>query len=222
MTVLLTISDSLNGTQISDTLAGGGTGVDLGSCGTSSFAPLISKPLNQGAQDLYIRHDGVNEIQDVKFNIQQYGIGTSFTYGGADTAANDFATLKNLGFTSGSSKNNNDGLSGGLWIDMNWQSDDSTRFDQANFPTLVKIFGDNNTDGISLSSAFALKSQAMVYSSGGTETGASGPSDQIIGPSGNTVKGDNAHVKLRIYLPSSFASSGIVQCEIVTSYSYTS
>lgn len=217
---LLVISNAINGAQASDSLDGGGTGIDMGNVATSSFAPLTSKNLNQGARDLYIRQDGATDVQDVATFIQQYGVGTSFTYGGAASAAADFATMKTLGLASGGSKNNIDGLSGGLWIDMSWNANDSTRFDQANLPALVKIYGDNNTDGVDLSSAFPVVAQAMVWDNAGTETAGSVPADGVIGPAGDTVNGDNAHVKLRIYLPASYGGSGKVQTEWVVSYTY--
>lgn len=225
MTVSLTASKTLNGSGVTDNLAptgSGNTGVDMGSAGTNSWTPLTNKTANQGHLNLYLRHDGVNDIQDLVTFIQQYGVGTSYTYGGADTAANDYAALKTLGFGSGSSKNQADGLSAGLWVDMNWQSNDSSRFDQANFPTNVKIYGDNNTDGIDLDSAFTVIAAAMVYDNGGTETSGSVPVDGTIGTAGNTVHGDNAHIKLRMYIPTIYSRTNINQFEWVASYTYTS
>jgi hypothetical protein len=223
MAVSLTISETLDGAQVSDSLAGGGTGVDLGSCSNNSFAPLVNKTLNQGRQNLYIRHDAVvDPITDVKTFIQQYGVGTGFTYGGADSAANDYSLLVSLGQASGSSKNNNDGLSGGLWIDMDWDSNDTTRFDHANFPTLVKIYGDSGTDGISLASAFQIRNEAMVYDNGGGEAAPSAPVNGTIGRQGApTVLGDNAHINLRFYLPNAHTQGGIAQWEVVSAFSYT-
>jgi len=222
MTVLLTLSETLDGAAVADALAAGGVGVDLGSVVNNSFAPVILKSANTGAQNLYISHDAVTDpITDVKTFLQTYGVGTGFTYGGADTAANDFTTLKNLANASGSSKNNGDGLSGGLWIDMDWDASTTNQFDQASFPTVVKIYGDGLTDGISLASAFALNSAAMVYNAPG-ETAASSPVTGQIGKAANTVLGDAAHVKLRIYVPNAYSNGGIVQWEVVTAYSYTS
>lgn len=218
--VSTTISESINGSQIADDLEGDGFGVSLGPVATSSFAPVVNRPLNQGHQDLYIYHDGASAITEVAFHIQQYGTGTGYSYGGADTAAADIASLITLGNASGSSKNNDDQNSGGIWMDMDWDSTDSSRFDQANFPSRVKIFGDNNSDGISLTSAFALASEALVYQSGGSELGASAPVAGSIGPSGSTTLGDNGHIKLRIYLPSSYGASGFTQTDFVTSYVY--
>lgn len=221
MTVLLTVSETLDGAAVADALAGGGTGVDLGSVVNNQYAPIISKAANTGAQSLFISHDAtIDPITDVKTYIQTYGVGTGFTYGGADSAANDFTTLKNLANASGSSKNNADGLSGGVWIDMDWDASTANQFDQATFPALVKLYGDSLTDGIDIASAFPLKSNAMVYNAP-PETGASAPVDGQIGKAADTVLGDAAHVKLRLYIPNAFADGGIIQWEWVIAYSFT-
>lgn len=221
MAVNLIVAETLDGTQVADALAGGGSGIDLGSVNNNSFAPLVNKTNNQGHQNVYVRHDAtIDPITDVKTFIQQYGTGTGYTYGGAASAASDFNSLKSLGNASGSSKNNNDGLSGGLWVDMDRDSSDANRFDISNFPTLVKIYGDNNTDGISLASAFTVATAAMVYAAP-AETDASAPVAGQIGKNNDTVLGDNAHVNLRIYLPSAHSSGGIMQWEWVIAYSFT-
>ena len=221
MAVSLVISETLDGSAISDSLEGGGTGVDIGSVASGSYGPLVSKTSNTGHQDIYVSHDGVNEITQFSVFIQEYGTGTGFTYGGADTAANDFTSLKNLGNASGSSKNNNDGLSGGLWIEMDADVVDASAFEQASRPTLVKIFGDSLTDGIDLGSAFLVKADSMVYNSSG-EQQASSPVDGQIGPAGNTTLGDSSHLKFRLYLPTSHSNGGKLQWEVVFSYSFTS
>jgi len=221
MTVLLSISETLGGSAFADSLAGGGTGIDLGSVQNNSYAPVILKSANTGAQNVYVRHDAtIDPITDSKFFIQTYGLGTGFTYGGAQSAANDNTTLISMGTASGSSKNNADGLSGGLWLDMDADASTTNQFDQANFPSLVKIFGDNSIDGTDLTNAFLLKSNACVYAAP-AETNASAPVDGKIGKAGDTVLGEAAHLKLRIYLPNAFSDGGIVQTEFVIAYSFT-
>lgn len=222
MAVSLTISETLSGAALSDALAGGGTGLDLGSCANNSYAPVVLKSGNTGRQDLYIRHNAtIDPITDVKFYLGVYGGITGYTYGGARTAAGDYTDIKALGNASGSSKNNGDGLSGGIWIDQRWNVTDANQFDIATYPTKVKIFGDNGTDGIDLASAFGLITDAMVYDNASVETAATVPVAGKIGKSGDTVLGDQAHVRLRVYLPSAHAEGGIYQVELVTAYSYT-
>lgn len=221
MAVLLTISETIDGGAVADSLAGGGTGVDYGSVVNNQFAPIIDKGLNTGAKTLYVRHDAtIDPITDVKCFIQEFGVGTGFSYGGAATAADDYTTMKSLGDSSGSSKNNADGNSGGLWIDMDADASTTNQFDQATFPLLVKIFGDNNTDGIDLASAYQIITDSMVYDAPG-ETLASAPVAGQIGKAADTVLGTNSKQKFRVYLPDTYADGGIVQWEYNLAYSYT-
>lgn len=222
MAVVLTISETLDGSAVNDSLAGGGTGVDMGSVTNGSYSNVISKPANTGSQAIFVRHNASTDpITNFKLHIQQFGSGTGFTYGGAKTAAQDYTDLKNMGNASGSSKNNNDGLSGGFWVDMDWDASTTNQFDQASFPLLVKIFGDGLTDGIDLASAFTVKADAMVYDAP-PETAASAAVDGKIGKNNDTVLGDNAHLKFRLYITSAWPDGGIIQWETVFSYSFTS
>ena len=222
MAVNLVISETLDGAQVADALAGGGTGLDLGQVQNGEWSPRVPPSSNnEGKQDLYIQHDAVvDPITDVKLFMQEFGVGTGFTYGGADSAAGDFTSLKNLADASGSSKNNADGLSGGLWVEFDADVSQVNQFDQATRPTLVKIFGDGLTDGIDLASAFQIPTDSMVYNAP-PETLASAAVAGSIGKAGDTVLGDAAHIALRIYLPQSQTDGGIFQGELVTAYSFT-
>lgn len=222
MSVNLTISETLDGSQVADALAGGGNGLDLGQVQNGEWAPRVPPSSNnEGKQDLYIQHDAVvDPITDVKLFIQEFGVGTAFSYGGADSAAGDFTSIKNLGDASGSSKTNADGLSGGLWVEFDADVSQVNQFDQATRPTLVKIFGDNSTDGTTLGTAFQIPTDAMVYNAPG-ETIATAPVAGQIGKAADTVLGDAAHIALRIYLPQSQIDGGIFQVELVTAYSFT-
>lgn len=223
MAVSLQVSETLDGAAISDALAGGGTGLDLGSVVNNSYAPVVSKAGNTGKQDLYISHDAtVDQITDVKAHLQQFGVGTGFTYGGADTAANDFTSIKALGQASteaATDKNNANGTSGGFWMEMDSDVATATQFDPTR-TSLLKIFGNNGTDGIDLASAFVLAAEAMVYAAAG-EQQASAPVAGEIGKAADTVLGDSAHLAFRIYLPSSHTSGGILQFETVFVFSFT-
>lgn len=103
---------------------------------------------------------------------------------------------------------------------MDADASTTNQFDQASFPSLVKIYGDNGTDGIDLASAFQVAADAMVLDSGG-ETLASAPVAGQIGIDNDAVLGDNAKLKLRAYLRSAFPDGGIVQWEYVIAYSFT-
>lgn len=246
MAVLLTVSDvALDGAAASDALAGGGTGVDLGSVVNGQYSPIGGggPADNSGRQDIWVRHDAtIDPITDVKTFIQEYGVGTGFSYGGADTAANDLATiLTTLGNASGTSKNNGDGLSGGLWIDhKSINGEPGNLANQFDFATngvgqggddTVEIYGRAGGaagQGSSLANAITVASEAMVIDSdqaqGGDATNGyipTAPVDGQIGKDGDTALGDNMHVGLRFQLLDSFSDGGILQWEWVIAYSFT-
>lgn len=224
MAVTLTISKTLSGSGAADSLAGGGSGVDLGSVVNNEYAPIISKAANTGWQALYIRHNAtIDPITSVGTFIAQY----SQTYGGAVSAAADYATVKSKGNASGTSANNADGLSSGLRIEhdadlagtLGASAFDGTR-------AQVKIYGDNLTDGIDLASAFPIHVDAMIYDSSphgtpGTPVDASAPVTGKIGKDGDSVLGDHALVKLRFYLENAAPDGGIIQFDWVVKYSFT-
>lgn len=248
MSVVLTISETLDGAAVADALATPGpvnTGVDFGSVVNGSYAPVTVQANNTGRKNLFIRHNAVNDpVTAMKTFVQQYGTGTGYGYAGADSAANDFNNkIKALGNASGGSKNNADGNSGGLWIDMNAILTDVAAGTQFDWNTngidsvggtnggddTVRIYGDNLVDGISLASAFDMHAKAMVIDSDQSAGGdgvngwvPTGPATGILGKNGDTVRGDNAHTKLRIYVRSDTIDGGIVQWEFVVGYSYTS
>lgn len=224
MAVNLTLSKTLSGAAAADSLAGGGSGVDLGSVVNGEYCPIISKAANTGWQPLYIRHNAtIDPITNVKTFIAEF----SQAYGGADSAANDFATLVSKGNASGNSANNGDGLSAGLRIEhdadlgvtLGASAFDGTR-------AQVKIYGDNNTDGIDLASGFDLHVDALIYDSDphgtpGTPVDATTPVTGQIGKDGDSVLGDHALVKLRYYLEEAAPDGGILAWDWVISYSFT-
>jgi hypothetical protein len=216
-----TLSDTLNGAAVADALAGGGSGVDLGQVAANGYAPLINKTANTGARDLYLRHDAVTDpITSCGIYVQNFGVGTAFAYGGADSAANDYTNLISIGASSGTSKNNSDGLSAGIWIDFDWDVSDVNQFNISGRPTEVFTIGKSNA-GIDLANNIQIATVAMVYDSGG-ETAAVTPVAGQIGISGDSVLGDNAHMKQRIYIPNTFLGTGIMQIEEVFTYAFTS
>lgn len=233
MSVLLTVSKTMYGSGVADTLAGGGgtnTGLDLGSVVNGQYTPISNQSTNAGAQDLYIYHNAVvDPITSVGTYVQQYGTGTSYAYGGADTAAHDLTTILNYGNNDTSTvANNGDGLSGGLHIDMDWQVSQTNQFGFSRRGTQHRYYGNAggvSGDGSSLSTAITMYVDALSYSSthaaGGTETDATTPVAGKIGKNGDTVLGEQAHIKMRFYLPTSAVNGGIVQWEWVIAYSYT-
>jgi hypothetical protein len=221
MAVSLTISKVLNPpSQVSDSLAGGGSGLDFGQCVNGSYCPVISKAANTGYQALYLSHDAViDPIVEVKTFIAQY----SQAYGGAKTAALDIAALIAKGQNSGElTANNSDGLSGGLRIEhagQNIASLGASAFSPAR--AQVKIYGNNGTDGIDLPSAFDLHVDSCGLNTAGVWSDASSPVTGKIGKDGDAFLGDTAWVGLRFYLEDAAADGGIMQWDWVTSFAYT-
>ncbi len=228
MAVLLTVSETLGGSAFNDDLEGpDGVGIDLGSCINGQYAPIISQVANTGHKNVFVRHDAtIDPITDVKTFLQQFGVGTGFTYGGADSAANDLTTILNMGDASASvNPNNADGLGGGLHIDMDWQVSTANQFAPARLAAQHRIYGDNGGaaagEGRNLASAITMHADAMVYNNTGVEVDATTPVAGSIGKSGDTVLGDVSHPRLRFMLRSDEVDGGILQWEWVIAYSYT-
>lgn len=226
MSVSLTVSDVFPvvlGSNISDAISGGGgsqTGWNIGSVTSGQWGPITDKDTNIGHKDLYIAHDGTNEITDLTCFVDEFGSNTGYTYGGADTAASDYAGIKAQGAASGTSKNNADNASAGLWVEFQFDVSDSNRFDIGARPTLVKTFGKSSL-GISISTAYDIAAESMVYDSAG-ETAASAPILGTVGPAGNTVFGDTSHLQYRHYMESNPNISSKIQYELVYQFSFTS
>jgi hypothetical protein len=227
MAVTLTISETLTGSGLADSLSGGGTGLDLGQVINGQYAPIVDQPTNDGVQNIYLSHNAViDPITDVKFYVQQYGVGTGFTYGGANSAAADITKLLNLGNASSSANANNaDGLASGLHIDMDWQVTTANQFNPSRIGTQVRIFGDNGGaatgQGRNLATAFDLYVDAMSRNNAGTEVDATTPVTGKIGKTGDVTLGDRGHIKKRFYLAQSEVDGGVLQWEFVTAFSYT-
>jgi hypothetical protein len=237
MTVLLTVSETWNGSNYAESLEGGGTGVDLGSVINGQYAPITSQPGNTGYKSIFIRHDAADDpITDVKTYLQQFGVGTGFTYGGANSAAADFTKILNMGNASnmgGAVANNSDGEGGGLHIDMDWDVSTSNQFLSSRVGTFVRIYGDNggaaSGDARNLATAFLMKADAMANAQNtGTLAAPSGAVDGTIGRDYSVdaaeagLYGDRANPRMRIFLRQDEVDGGILQWEWVIAYSFTS
>lgn len=224
MAVTLTVSETANGSDFSDSLAGGSTGLDLGQVTNGQYAPLTLQSDNTGHQDIYIYHDAVvDPITDVEFYLAQY----SGTYGGAASAAADFTTIGAYGAAdTGATANNSDGLSRGLHIDMSWDVLPASQFSYARETTGQKrIFGKGygvpSKDGLSQPNAFAMHVDAASYWDGSTEAAATTPVTGKIGKSTDTVLGNRGHIRMRGYLHTAAVDGGILQWDTTISFAYT-
>lgn len=227
MAVLLTVSETITGAAFADSLSGGGTGIDFGNVINGQYAPIIDQPTNNGHLDVFIRHDAtVDPITGLKSFVQQYGVGTGFTYGGANSAAADQTKVLNMGNASASvNANNADGLANGLHIEMDWQVSQANQFNQARIGTQHRIYGDNggaaSGEARNLATAFDMHVDAMVYNNAGVEVDATTPQTGKVGKTGDTVLGDRAHPRFRFFLRTDETDGGILQNEIVLAYSFT-
>lgn len=217
MAVSLILSKTLGGAAVADALAGGGNGVDLGSVVNGEYTPIILQSANTGSQALYISHDAtVDPITDVGTFIAVY----SQAYGGADSAANDYTTLKAKGVAS-SNAANNDGTGSGLRVEhdadlaaaLGLSAFDGTR-------AQVDIYG-ASAAGVSVATAFTIHQDAMVLDNAGSPVDAVTPVAGQIGKSTDATLGDNAFVKLRFYLETAAPDGGIIMWDWVVKYSFT-
>lgn len=240
MTVLLTVSSTWNGSNFSDALEGGGTGIDMASAINGQYSPIINQGANTGAQAVFISHDAVvDPVTGVKTYLQQYGTGTGFTYGGANSAATDFShatkgilALGNASNMGPAIANNSDGLGGGLHIDMDWDVSTANQFLGSRVGTFVRIYGDNggpvSGEGRDAATAISMKLDAMSNSQNtGVEIAPTGAVDGTIGrryavnATEAALYGDLAHPRLRFFLRTDATEGGIMQWEWVILYSFT-
>lgn len=224
MAVSLTVSNTtVTGPEASDALAGGSTGIDFGQVANGAYAPVISQTNNTGAADLWISHDAaIDPVTNVKFYAAQY----SGTYGGANSAAADLVTLLGYGAAdTGATKNNADGNSQGLHLDMDWQVSTANQFDYSRETTGQKrIFGKlyaGGADGSDIAKSFTLHQDAMSYWDGTAEIDATAPVAGFIGKSDDAALGNRGHVKARFYLNQAATEGGYLQASIIVSFAYT-
>jgi len=165
---IIILSRVSSGQAITDTLVGGDKGVNNGKVANSH---------ETYPEDIYIRHDSLNEITDCKFYFCAY----SGNYNGKKTPALDMSELVEWG--------DGDAAKGYL-IDVNHDG----------------IFDYNLRTGQMDSSA-----NAVVLND--VDAGGTNPDD--IGP------GEEAHIALKLSIPSTVDTSGVRQLDFLMSYSYT-
>ena len=230
MAVILTVSETVGGSEVADSLAGAGTGVDFGQVVNGQYSPIIDQTLNTGAQVLYLRHNAViDPITNLKIYLDSYSR-TGFTYGGAATAAGDYNSLKAEGSASdvtAVAKNNSNGLAGGIWMEQQYNVASSNQFDIATArgadpgTKFVQIFG-KSAQGIDEATAYGVIKEACLYTPDNlAENAPSAPVDGKIGVATDNVLGNRAKLRFRIYLREAFADGGIFQAALIARFSYT-
>lgn len=236
MTVLVQVSKTSLGAQVADVLSAGGVGYDIGVIRNGGYSGLIDKPTNAGFNDFYISHDAVNDpISNVSLFTEAY----SQTYGGVRSAAQDYAKIQSLAEATDGSKNNNSGNAGGFAIDMDWDGIQANQFDYINFGPasdtivsgpgggIVRYFrrtdsGNIIDEGSDLATRILVLSSAMYYEPGTGPVAATTPLDGFIGKSDDTILGNRARVKARLYLPQSEIEGGETQWDKTVAFTFTS
>jgi hypothetical protein len=107
---------------------------------------------------------------------------------------------------------------------MDWQVSTANQFDYSREASGNKrIFGKSYTgiDGSNLANAFTCHADAMSYWNGSSEVDASAPSAGSIGISTDSVLGNRAHIKMRMYLHTAAVDGGYLQWNLVGKFSYT-
>lgn len=211
--------------DIADGLSGGDSGADLGQASNGSYSPLSGAQAdNGGSKDLYFAHDAtVDPITNVGFYLAQF----TGTYGGpaSGSPSADLNTMLQQGIDdAGGTKNNIDGLSSGLHIDMSYNVATASQFLPSRESAGQKrIFG-KSYSGIQKgvqASPITLHQDAAFYWNGSTKGEPSAAEAGKIGKSNDTVLGNRAQIRLRYYLPTSASIGGILQWAFVSLFSYT-
>lgn len=192
--VSLTLSRTEAGSAVADLLSGGSSGCDIGTVANGSSST---------AQEIYVRHNGTQNITSVAYYIQAY----TGVYGGDFSANADYAKLLALGDGAGTY---------GLLFDEDWNS-------SPNFTTKFKI---KTGTADSFANKRSIQISALSYWNGSTKVDPTGGVIGILAPNDNSagaqLYGNRLLLRYRIDLPLSEVDGGIRQFDIVTAYTYTS
>ena len=165
---------------------------------TAGSAAAVSSPVNWGnitngtqstAMDLYLWHDGANEITSCGFYVQAYS-GTGYS-GSAGTAA-DYSELIAWGDTSTGTGDSTD--DGGFWINQT-----AAAFPAGGWQVFCSTAGVSGTE-------ITLATEAM-------DTGVT---------VGQLDAGDEAHVQVKVAVPSYEDTAGTRAFDSCLKYTYTS
>lgn len=192
----LTISRTNVGSHMSDLLAGGAVGLDMGTCvnGSTSIA-----------QDMRIRHNGLSQITGLAYYIQPY----TTTYGGNFSPASDYSRLRALGDLGGGSF--------GLQICENWN-------ESVPFTTFFKI-ATGAADSYSTKRTVHDNTLFWYNTATTAQTDATSPQAGILGinddSAASQASGNRVLLRSRLSLPANEPDGGIRQWDFVFSYVYT-
>lgn len=144
---------------------------------------------------IFLKHAGTFEVTHVAVNVKAM----SGTYGGDYSASSDLTALLAHGDAGY-----------GLQFDFRWNGGD--------FGTKTTI---KTGTGDTFPNRFELPTTTNSYTNSGTEIAASSPIAAEIGPSGNGVLGDRAHMNIRYLTPGTETNIGRRQFDIYFTYNFT-
>jgi hypothetical protein len=192
----LTIARTNTGDHMTDLLAGGASGMDMGTCINGAFSI---------AQNMRIRHNGSAKISGLAFYIQPY----TGTYGGNFSPASDYARLRALGDLGGGEF--------GLHVCEVWN-------ESVPFTTFFKV-RTGHGDSYSTKRNLNENAMYHVNTGTLVEADASAAQAGLVGVNDNSAEsqqlGNRALLRSRISLPASEPDGGIRQWDWVFSYVYT-
>lgn len=175
----------------------GGATNDILSGGVGGyFLGVVSAGKFNDPVDLYVTHDGAESIIDLSVYIAPF----SQFYGGNVNAGNNYLQLALWGEDGFGMQLSQDALQADDFVD---QIDGNNGF---NFATKIPV-----------------RETAMVYNNASVETLATSPESGVIGPAGDAVLGDNAHIKSRVGTPAPPQYiGGAIQFDFVFFYQFSS
>jgi len=186
MAVNITWSSSEGGSSIADSLTGGSTGVDHSSAAAGA---------NTTERELWIAHDGVNQITNAGFYLDEF----SGTYGGAASKTADLAELFAWGDL-------NDSNWGGVLIHFNGGDGGTGAY--PDYTDKTKTYSDTFRTGVGDSSANKILLQSTM---GDAVTGTG-----VLAPDDTDAR---FHMKIQV---GGGESVGVRQFDQVLHYTYTS
>ena len=210
-------SEQINGDEYNNSLRGGSGGIDFLKSRNGSYSPLENQEENRGFKQIFLRHNGVESIEDLHLFITTF----DGTYQGSSTAEADIERLAALGAASNSeTANNTDGRYSGLAFDMQRSPDDQI-FSPTRIDSTVFIPGRAGR-GLDISGAFPLLASSVGVNNDGTLSNPSNAQDGILGPIGSQDLGDTIDLKARFYFPKEGQrNGGVLQFNLSLIYSET-
>ncbi len=191
MAVNLTVSSTISGSNYADVLAGGSSGIDIGT---------VTNGQTSSTKELYIRHDGTTKITGLSFYLQTY----TGTYGGDYSAAADYAKILAWGDKSPTRY--------GLQFEETWNAGTPFISPYNVYTGVGDSYANRRTMQVGSMS---------YENSGSEADPSSPIAGEINVTANKTTYGNRAHLKQRMYVPGDETAGGKRQFDLVFAYFYT-